>query len=103
MALARGVASTRNHQHRVPEGPSGCPRLAQHNPNQSVPWHCPKNLLVERIGRSSLSIAIVCHRDGIERLRARVTTAMMSLETRRAVPLPEALREGIESPSASAE
>jgi len=40
-----------------------------------------------------------------------MTTAMMSLETRRAVPLPEALREGIESyrqrttdaPSASAE
>jgi len=68
-------------------------------------------LLVERIGRSSLSIAIVCHRDGIERLRARMTTAMMSLETRRAVPLPKALREGIESyrqrttdaPSASAE
>ena len=65
-------------------------------------------LLVERIG---LSIAIVCHRDGIERLRARMTTAMMSLETRRAVLLPEALREGIESyrqrtmdaPSASAE
>jgi acyl-CoA thioesterase FadM len=50
-------------------------------------------------------------RRGIERLRARMTTAMMSLETRRAVPLPEALREGIESyrqratdaPSASAE
>src|SRR6516162_1884940 len=68
-------------------------------------------LLVERIGRSSLSITIVCHRDGLERLRARMTTAMMSLETRRAVPLPEALREGIESyrqrttdaPSASAE
>ena len=26
-------------------------------------------LLVERIGRSSLGVAIVCHRDGIERLR----------------------------------
>ena len=38
-------------------------------------------LLVEDIGRSSLAIAIVCHRDNIERLRARMVTAMMSLET----------------------
>ena len=29
------------------------------------------SLLVERIGRSSLGIVIVFHRDGIERLRAR--------------------------------
>ena len=54
-------------------------------------------LLVERIGRSSLGIVIVCHHDGIERLRARMTTAMMSLETRKAVPLPQALRERVES------
>ncbi|HKN08539.1 MAG TPA: hypothetical protein VJ376_03520 [Pseudomonadota bacterium] len=54
-------------------------------------------LLVERIGRSSLGIAIVCHRNGIERLCARVVTAMMSLETRKAVPLPQALRDAIES------
>jgi 4-hydroxybenzoyl-CoA thioesterase len=54
-------------------------------------------LLVERIGRSSLGIAIVCHRDGLERLRARMITAMMSLETRVAVPLPTALRDAIES------
>ena len=37
-------------------------------------------LLVEDIGRSSLAIAIVCHRDNIERLRARMVTAMMSLD-----------------------
>src|ERR1700750_2314714 len=49
-------------------------------------------LLVERVGRSSLGIAIVCHRDGVERLRARMVTAMMSLETHGAVPLPDALR-----------
>jgi 4-hydroxybenzoyl-CoA thioesterase len=54
-------------------------------------------LLAERIGRSSVSIAIVCHRDEIERLRARMTTAMMSLATRKAVALPDALRQGIET------
>lgn len=54
-------------------------------------------LLVERIGRSSLSIAIVCHRDRIERLRARMVTAMMSLETRKPVPMPPPLREAIEN------
>jgi 4-hydroxybenzoyl-CoA thioesterase len=54
-------------------------------------------LLVERIGRSSLGIAIVCHRDGLERLRAHMVTAMMSLETRKPVPLPQALRDKIES------
>ncbi len=54
-------------------------------------------LLVERIGRSSLGIVIVCHRDGLERLRARMVTAMMSLETRKPVPLPQALRDAIEA------
>ena len=54
-------------------------------------------LLVERIGRSSLAIAIVCHRDGLERLRARMVTAMMSLETRKAMPLPPKLRDAIEA------
>ena len=53
-------------------------------------------LLVERLGRSSLSIAIVCHRDGLERLRARMVTAMMSLETRQPVPMPQPLRAAIE-------
>jgi 4-hydroxybenzoyl-CoA thioesterase len=54
-------------------------------------------LLVERIGRSSLGIAIVAHRDGLERLRAHMVTAMMSLETRKPVALPQPLREAIES------
>jgi 4-hydroxybenzoyl-CoA thioesterase len=54
-------------------------------------------LLIEDIGRSSLAIAIVCHRDNIERLRARMVTAMMSLETRKAVPMPQSLREVIEA------
>lgn len=55
------------------------------------------SLLVERIGRSSLGIAIVCHRDGIERLRARMVTAMMSIETGKPVALPQKLRDAIES------
>jgi 4-hydroxybenzoyl-CoA thioesterase len=54
-------------------------------------------LLVERIGRSSLAIAIVCHRDNIERLRAQMVTAMMSLATKKAVAMPDALRNAIES------
>jgi len=54
-------------------------------------------LLVERIGRSSLGVAIVCHRDGLERLRARMVTAMMSLETRKPEPLPPPLREAMEA------
>ena len=53
-------------------------------------------LLVERIGRSSLGIAIVGHYAGLERLRARMVTAMMSLETRKPVPLPQSLRDTIE-------
>jgi 4-hydroxybenzoyl-CoA thioesterase len=54
-------------------------------------------LLVERVGRSSLGIAIVCHQDGIERLRAHMVTAMISLTTRKPVPLPADLRDAIET------
>lgn len=54
-------------------------------------------LLVERVGGSSLGLVIVCHRDGIERLRARMVTALISVATGRPVPLPQALREAIES------
>lgn len=54
-------------------------------------------LLVERVGRSSLNIAIVCHKNGLERLRAHMVTAMMSLETKQAVPLPDDLRGKIEA------
>lgn len=49
-------------------------------------------LLVERIGRSSVGIAIVCHRDGYERLRAHMVNAMISLSTGKSVPLPDDLR-----------
>jgi len=54
-------------------------------------------LMVERIGRSSLAIAIICHKDGVERLRARMVTAMMSLESRQPVTLPVELRDKLEA------
>jgi len=54
-------------------------------------------LLVERLGRSSLGIAIVCHRDGVERLRARMVTAMMSIKTQKPELLPQPLRNAIEA------
>lgn len=54
-------------------------------------------LLIEKIGRSSLKLIIIGHREGIERLRARTVTAMMSLASRRSVDLPPALREAFEA------
>jgi 4-hydroxybenzoyl-CoA thioesterase len=53
-------------------------------------------LLVDRIGRSSLRLTIVGHLDRRERLRARMVTAMMSLDTRQSVELPADLRAKIE-------
>jgi 4-hydroxybenzoyl-CoA thioesterase len=53
-------------------------------------------LLLTRIGRSSLSVVIVGHLAGVERLRASLVTAMMSLETQRPVELPHDLREKFE-------
>jgi 4-hydroxybenzoyl-CoA thioesterase len=53
-------------------------------------------LLLTRIGRSSLSVVIVGHLGGVERLRARLVTAMTSLETQRAIELPQALRQKFE-------
>jgi 4-hydroxybenzoyl-CoA thioesterase len=54
-------------------------------------------LLIKRIGRSSLSTVIVGHLAGIERLRAHLVTAMMSLETQRSVELPSELRHKFET------
>ena len=55
------------------------------------------SLLVERIGSSSLGIVIICHQNEVERLRARMVNAMISLETHETVPLPSGLRDAIES------
>jgi 4-hydroxybenzoyl-CoA thioesterase len=59
--------------------------------------HLDLTLLLTRIGRSSLSVVIVGHLAGIERLRARLVTAMMSLETQHAIELPPALRAKFEA------
>ena len=54
-------------------------------------------LLLERIGRSSLTVVIVGHLAGVERLRARLITAMTSLETQQSVEFPDALRKKFET------
>ena len=54
-------------------------------------------LLLTQVGRSSLSVVIVGHIGGVERLRARLVTAMTSLETQRSVELPQALRQKFET------
>ena len=54
-------------------------------------------LLVERVGRSSLSFVIVGHLGGVERLRARIVTAMIALATGASTPLPDDLRAAVEA------
>ena len=54
-------------------------------------------LLLERVGRSSLTMVIVGHLAGVERLRARLVTAMTSLETHQSVELPANLREKLQA------
>ena len=59
--------------------------------------HLDLTLLLMKIGQSSLSVVIVGHLGGIERLRARLVTAMMSLETQQKVELPNILRNKFEA------
>jgi 4-hydroxybenzoyl-CoA thioesterase len=59
--------------------------------------HLDLTLLLERVGRSSLTVVIVGHLAEVERLRARLVTAMTSLETQQSVELPQALREKFEA------
>jgi 4-hydroxybenzoyl-CoA thioesterase len=54
-------------------------------------------LLLTRVGRSSLSTVIVGHLAGTERLRARLTTVMTTLETHKAIELPLPLRRKFEA------
>jgi 4-hydroxybenzoyl-CoA thioesterase len=51
------------------------------------------SLLVEAVGRSSLTYGIVGHVGGKVRLNARIVTAMISLDSGRAVPIPPELRD----------
>ena len=59
--------------------------------------HLDLTLLIDRIGRTSLSLVVVGHVGGEARLRARLVTAMVSLETHRPVELPPALRDKFEA------
>ncbi len=59
--------------------------------------HLDLTLLLMKIGFSSLSVVIVGHLAGIERLRSRLVTAMMSLETQQKVELPHLLHYKFES------
>lgn len=59
--------------------------------------HLDLTLLLTRIGRSSLTVTIVGHLAGAERLRARLVTTMTSLETQRSIELPQALRQKFET------
>ena len=59
--------------------------------------HLDLTLLLTRIGRSSLTVTIVGHLAGAERLRARLVTTMTSLETQRSVELQHALRQKFEA------
>lgn len=52
-------------------------------------------LSVARIGRASLDLALCGRIGGEERLRARNVRSMMSLETYRALPIPDDLRAGM--------
>jgi len=51
---------------------------------------------IERLGHSSLVLAVRGHVDGEERLKLRHKVAVVSLERRRAIAIPEELRERME-------
>ena len=53
-------------------------------------------LRVLKLGNASVNLSISGRKDGVEHLRITQTIVFMSLETRRAVPIPEDLRERIE-------
>jgi len=58
-------------------------------------------LTVARLGRASLELSLSGKIGGEERIRARNVRAMISLETYRAIPIPEALREKMGAYAAS--
>lgn len=53
-------------------------------------------LLVERIGRSSLSLLIVGHCNGLELLRVRLVNSLMSLEEGCSIPWSQDIRDKLE-------
>jgi 4-hydroxybenzoyl-CoA thioesterase len=50
-------------------------------------------LKLERLGKSSMAIAVDCQHRGAERLRAKFVLVTMELDAQRAQPIPEDLRE----------
>ena len=54
-------------------------------------------LKLERLGNSSMTIAVDCRHRGEERLRARFVLVAMDLEAQRAQPIPDALRARMEA------
>ena len=50
-------------------------------------------LEIARLGRSSIEFAVTGRVSGEEKFRARHKVALMSLDTQRALPIPDALRE----------
>ncbi len=54
-------------------------------------------LKLERLGNSSMTIAVDCRHCGEERLRTRFVLVAMDLEAQRAQPIPDALRARMEA------
>ena len=77
-------------------GSNSCPRLQVEGLDKVKTLKPTKRTSAPQKVMSAL-LPIVCHRDNIERLHARMVTAMMSLATKKAVPMPHGLREAIES------
>ena len=60
---------------------------------ETVTW----GLMVERIGTSSITLKIVAARGDEERLRATLVLVATSLETHRPIPIPDDLRQAVET------
>ena len=54
-------------------------------------------LTVERVGTSSITVKIAAACDGEERLRATLVLVATSLDTHRPIPLPDDLRQAVET------
>src|SRR6185437_3491219 len=60
-------------------------------------------LLVERLGRASVTYRIIGHADGNERFDAKIVTAFLALASGKAVPIPAEIRGKIEAYQAAAQ
>jgi len=53
-------------------------------------------LAVHRLGRSSITLDLVCHHDGQERVRMRQVLVTTALDEGHATPIPDSIRAAIE-------